>query len=718
LIIAMIAASLRGAILYSNARKRCAVLRRKRSLSIIAIGLLLAAGQLLHVIADERKDEADGARIDVYGDPLPPNAASRLGTIRFRQGGYSLTAVSFLPDYKTVLTAGETLKFWETDTGRPLREIRTDPMSVQAFALSRDGKKIAVAGFWYPDDRTQGPKGELRILDAATGEVLKTVPQESRDVNRAALEFSPDGKLLFSLGNNGVLRIEELASGAEILQHKFQGDNSPFLSLSPDGKSLAVVAGPNVRKFHLWQWQTGEEPQELKTVAANDGGGQLVFSPDGRQVAWAGTNDDPLHVWDVATRKLVARLPLPAQDEAFVGTLLFTPDGKRLLAPSGRHRQGRLHCWNAATWKYERRLDISAARFTISADSRLLTTGIRVYNLQTGQEIGGIDDAHREHISRILATAGGRAITGSDDGSIRIWDLATSRQERKLLHDYWVRDIAVSPDGSRLVSSGLDDSVRLWNLSDSKEIYRLPGHGRLGGRRAVAFMNDGKSFASFGDDFYLYIWDVRTGKAIAEHKLQPTGVKVPEENDERDQMEVLFLIEGARFSPGGKYLVLGGQRKLHVFDVASGKELRVWEREGGGSLTRMEVSPDERHLLTSSWGKQIQVKLPDGRTQYTTEKEDILTLWNLETRERVKEFKLKEGAGAIAFSCDGRQFAVATNRPNSKVAIYDLGGVQQQVVEGIPNRVSSLGFTPDGKLIVGLDNSSALVYDLKRLRKE
>jgi WD40 repeat protein len=129
--------------------------------------------------------------------------------------------------------------------------------------------------------------------------------------------------------------------------------------------------------------------------------------------------------------------------------------------------------------------------------------------------------AHRDSVSRITTTKNGRVITASDDGSIRVWDPATSRQLSELQHEYWVRDIAVSPDGSKLASSALDDTVRLWDLDTGQEIYRLPGHGRQGGTRAVGFSADGQSFGSFGDDCYLRMWDVRTGKALLEHQIGP-----------------------------------------------------------------------------------------------------------------------------------------------------------------------------------------------------
>lgn len=682
---------------------------------LVAWLLWQVPGHVTASIAQEVPASSTEVKTDLYGDPLPKGAIARLGTIRFRHGGWYLTNVTFLPDSATTITttSGDSeIVFWEATTGKRLRDIRTDPMGIQGLALSHDGKKIAVGGFWYPEDRSKGAMGELRVLDTATGATIRAFPRESRDANHLGLGFSKDGRLLFSIGNHGILRVEEIASGAEILQQKFQGDNTPALNLSPDGKTLAIVSGPNVRKFFLWDWQAGAEPREIKTFSGQDGGGILVFSPDGRHVAWCDSGSEPLHVWEVKSGKLVARLPLPNLDDSWAGSLIFSPDGKKLVAPAGPNRAGRVDIWNTTTWKLERHLDVAARQIAISPDSRLLTTGARMFIFDSGEEIGGIDGAHRGQIGQILNAPGGQVITSSDDGSIRIWDPLSGRHVRKLLHENWVRGIAISPDGQRLVSSSLDDTVRLFDLRNAKEIYRLPGHGRQGGRRAVTFIADGQSFASFGDDYYLRIWDVRTGKALAEHLIQPTGVKVPGENDERDGFEFLFLMEGARFTPRGKYLLLAAQRKIHVFDVASGKELRMFEREGS-ALTSMEISPDERQLLTSSWGKQLELKLPDGSTLSTTEKENIVTLWDLESGKSLLTFRSAGGGGAAAFAPDGEHFAIATNRPKNHVAIYDLQGARQQVVEDIPSQIHSVQISGEGKLIVGLDDTSALVYDLR-----
>ena len=106
-----------------------------------------------------------------------------------------------------------------------------------------------------------------------------------------------------------------------------------------------------------------------------------------------------------------------------------------------------------------------------------------VWNLHTGEKMGREAIGHEFSIQGVQFSPDGKAVvTASDDGTIRIWDSATSHQERILRHGYWVRGMALSPDGKWIASNSLDNTVRLWDMATSKEVYRLPGHGRLGGK--------------------------------------------------------------------------------------------------------------------------------------------------------------------------------------------------------------------------------------------
>jgi WD40 repeat protein len=279
---------------------------------------------------------AAAADKDLYGDPLPDGAVARLGSIRFRGRDGTVNGLHFSADGKTVLTvSGDlTLRLWDTSDGRLLREVRPDPLYVRAVAFSPDGTQIALFG----SQRTKGepPVYEQvrRLVDMASGKEVRRLLLTDRDGDHA-LAFAPDGKFLMSLGSSGILRIEEIASGTELLQQKFPRDVIASLAVSPDGKTLAVWSGPNTRKLYLWDWQGGDEPREVKVPRR--GVRELAFSVDGKVLAACGDFEPFVYEWDVATGRLRNHLELP--EDVTPGGLAFHPDGKTMaVSDSGNQR--------------------------------------------------------------------------------------------------------------------------------------------------------------------------------------------------------------------------------------------------------------------------------------------------------------------------------------------------------------------------------------------
>ena len=61
---------------------------------------------------------------------------------------------------------------------------------------------------------------------------------------------------------------------------------------------------------------------------------------------------------------------------------------------------------------------------------------------------------------------GSRIVSGSDDWTVRIWNVATGESEKELKgHSDWVRSVAFSPDGSRIVSGSMDETVQNCNTT-------------------------------------------------------------------------------------------------------------------------------------------------------------------------------------------------------------------------------------------------------------
>ncbi len=204
-------------------------------------------------------------------------------------------------------------------------------------------------------------------------------------------------------------------------------------------------------------------------------------------------------------------------------------------------------------------------------------------------------------------------VTAGDDATVRVWDADTGKQKQKLVHGHWVRGLALSPDGTRISSSSVDDTVCVWDAKTGRQIYKVPGRSSVGGRRALTFTPDGKRLLSWGDDSCLRAWDMANGKAVFEHKLRPTGGKMP--NDSEPHARKL-MIGDAAFAPDGERLVVTVGFDIHIFDTATGQETQKIARDRA-HVTPLAISPDGKYLLGSALGKPVETKLPDGRSSWS-----------------------------------------------------------------------------------------------------
>ena len=121
---------------------------------------------------------------------------------------------------------------------------------------------------------------------------------------------------------------------------------------------------------------------------------------------------------------------------------------------------------------------------------------------------------HVYWVSAVAVTPDGqRAVSASDDQTLKVWELASGRELGTLTgHANAVNAVAVTPDGQCAVSASLNE-LKVWELGSGCELRTLTGHsGRV---TAVAMTPDGQRAVSASDDNTVKLWDLETGEVLA-----------------------------------------------------------------------------------------------------------------------------------------------------------------------------------------------------------
>ena len=316
---------------------------------------------------------------------------------------------------------------------------------------------------------------------------------------------------------------------------------------------------------------------------------------------------------------------------------------------------------------------------------------------------------------RFLATA-------SNDGSARIWDVATGR-ELKVLRGHWsvVSSVAFSPDGRFLATGSYDGTTRIWDAVSGRQQQVLveewaPREGVL----TVAFSPDGRTVTT-GTRFTITLWDAATGRVLKKlNAMKEYGA---------------YSIAP---SPDGRMIATasGDEGNVRLLDIATDRELKVLEGQGS-PVIGIAFSPDMRFLATASgddtaWLRDVAtgrllktLKVtrqypeevnsvafsPDGRFLATTSLEGTTRLWDVATGGHLKVLKGQDlySTTSVTFSPDGRMIATGHGvdittttgfRFSGSARIWDVAtGRQQKVLRKRSTDVTSVAFSPDGGMI-------------------
>ena len=289
------------------------------------------------------------------------------------------------------------------------------------------------------------------------------------------------------------------------------------------------------------------------------------------------------------------------------------------------------------------------ASVVFSPDGTMLATGsnggtVKLWDVATQTNVGTFGSGRSVAFSpdgNVLASGG---TTDGTVGTIKLWDLATRNQIKMLSHGRWVQTIAISRDGTTMASGswgglGYDNTIELWSLAEREHIGTLGRHS--GWVTSVAFAADSATLASGSlGEGAIKLWDVSTRKHIA--TLSDAEVRISD-------------ISSVAFSPDGS-TIASGSGSGYVYDL-----LNLWD-----VATRKHVA-----ILANRGGIRTVAFSPDGSVLASGGGDGAIKLWDVATRDAIVSLAGHvRDVQSLAFSPDGD--ILASGSEDSTLRLWDV----------------------------------------------
>lgn len=337
-----------------------------------------------------------------------------------------------------------------------------------------------------------------------------------------------------------------------------------------------------------------------------------------------------------------------------------------------------------------------------------------------------VQAGHSSNVTSVAFSPDGKTVvSGSEDNTLKLWNVATGKELRTLSgHSSVVSSVAFSPDGKTVLSGSRDNTLKLWDVVTGKELRSFRGH--INEITSVAYSPNGKTVLSGSAGRLLKLWDVTTGKELRSFYGHTNAVT------------------SVTYAPDGKTVLSGSwDSSLRLWDVQSGKELRSF-RGHKNSVESVAYAPDGKTVLSGSvdgtlklWDVETGAELhsfsghsgrvyswvnsvaysPDGRMVLSGSADETLKLWDIATGKELRTLFVKHppwvsmNVTSVAYSPDGR--TVLSGSEDKTLRLWDVAtGRVLRSLSGNSSTTISVAYAPDGRAVLSGSQPHNILWDM------
>ena len=265
---------------------------------------------------------------------------------------------------------------------------------------------------------------------------------------------------------------------------------------------------------------------------------------------------------------------------------------------------------------------VEAVAYSPISSSLIVSAGgnnsIKLWNLEDSEET--ILGNHTDTVNSIAFSPDGQSlVSGSDDYTLKLWDIQEKRHIGTLKHitDFaqsQIKKVAFSADGQQIISAGFH--LKIWDIYTLREILTIRHDEWI---YTLAFSDDGELLAYGDTSGKIVVRNIRTHQEITEFQADSD------------------LITAVRFSPDNNTLASGGLNGgIKLWNIKN------WELIGtlptNGTVTDINYSPDGSILANSDF--------------------EAVNLWKIENGEKITTLTGHKGwVNSAVFSPDGQSLS-------------------------------------------------------------